>query len=108
VPYVVRQETFKGVNGWWVINPTWGTSRGWFQIRSLRPDYTGPMNAADKLRVASLLGDAEYNAHAAFVISEGGKKWDLWSTFRNKTHEQFLDEDYSLKTGHARADDWDF
>ena len=66
------------------------------------------MNAADKLRVASLLGDAEYNAHAAFVISEGGKKWDLWSTFRNKTHEQFLDEDYSLKTGHARADDWDF
>jgi len=83
-------------------------SRGWFQVRSLRPDYTGPMNAADKLRVASLLGDAEYNARTAFAISSGGTKWDLWSTFAHGTYEQYLDMDYELKTGHARAADWDF
>ena len=107
VPFVIREETFKGVHGWWIINTTYGASEGWFQIRSIRPTYTGPMNAADKLRVASLLRDSEYNAHAAFVISNGGTDWSKWSTFVHGTYEKFLDVDYELKTGHARAADWD-
>lgn len=108
VPFVIRQETFKGVAGWWIVNTTWGCSIGGAQIRSIRPGYTGPMNAADKLRVASDLRDPLKNAQAMFAISGGGKVWTFWSVFVHKTYEQYLDVDYSFKTGHARAADWDF
>lgn len=108
VPFVVKQETFKGVAGWWVVNTTWGCSIGGAQIRALRPDYAGPMNAADKLRVASDLRDPIKNAKAMFAISKGGTDFSLWSTFVHKTYEQFLDVDFALKTGYARAADWDF
>ena len=106
VPYVIRQETFKGVNGWWIVNPKWGTSIGWFQIRSLDDPTSG--NEADRWRVASMLQDPLYNAQAAFAISKGGTDFSFWSVFTHETYKQYLDTDYELKTGHARADDWDF
>lgn len=108
VPFVIREETFHGVTAWWVVNTTWGTSRSLFQVRGLRPDYTGPMNAADKLRVVAKLGDPVYNAKAAYAISNGGTDFSKWSTFVHRTYEKFLDVDFELKTGHARAADWDF
>lgn len=106
VPYEIRQETFKGVSGWWVVNPKWGTSRGWFQVRILDDPMSG--NAADRWRVGELLGDPLYNAKAAYAISKGGTDFSFWSVFTHETYKQFLDVDYDLKTGHARADDWDY
>lgn len=90
--------------GCYIVNPKWGTSRGWFQIRILRDPLSG--NAADRWRVGEKLGDALYNAQAAFAISGGGKDFSFWSVFTHDTYKQFLDQDYELKTGHARADDW--
>jgi hypothetical protein len=87
------------------VNPKWGPSIGWFQIRSLRDPSSG--NTADKLRVAELLRDAQYNAIAAFKISKGGTDFTPWSVFQHETYLQYLDQDYTLKTGHARSDDWD-
>jgi hypothetical protein len=107
VPFVIQEGDVKGVHGWWIINPTWGPSIGGFQIRSLRPGYAGPKNAADMLRVAADLRDPVKNAAAAFAISNGGTDWTKWSVFVHGTYEQYLDVDYELKTGHARADDWD-
>lgn len=92
-------------DGWYAYNPKWGPSVGWFQVRTLRDPNSG--NAADKLRIAEKLRDPLYNAHAAFVISKGGTDFSFWSVFTHDTYKQFLDVDYDLKTGHARADDWD-
>lgn len=101
----VPLEIVQWPTGWYLHNPKWGPSVGWFQIRSLRnPEAWG---AVDKLRVAELLRDAQYNAHAAFAISKGGTDFTFWSVFNSKAYEKFLDVDYQLKTGHARADDWD-
>jgi hypothetical protein len=58
-------------------------------------------------RCVSRLSSPLYNAKAAFVISKGGTDFSFWTVYREKTYEQFLDQDYQLKTGHARADDWD-
>lgn len=75
-------------------------------MRALDDPNSG--SAADKLRVASLLQDPEYNAHAAYVISKGGTDFSFWSVYTHETYKQYLDVDYELRTGHARADDWDF
>jgi len=102
VPYRVYMDS----NGYWFIqNTVWGTSRGWFQIRILRDPMSG--NLADRWRVGDKLGDALYNAQAAFAISKGGTDFSLWSTFVHGTYEQHLDVDYELKTGHAHAAEWD-
>lgn len=100
VPYAIEQSD----TGYWLVNTKWGASIGWFQVRSLRqPDrYAG----ADKLRVAADLRDALANAKAAYAISNGGKDFTKWSVFVHGTYEKFLGQDYELKTGHARADDW--
>lgn len=107
VPFKIAYETFQGVTGWWVINTTWKASQSLFQVRALRPDYTGPMNAADKLRVAADLRDPVKNARAAYVISGGGKNFGFWSVYVHETYLKYLDVDFPLKTGHARAADWD-
>ena len=106
VPFEIRQETFKGVPGWWIVNTKWGTSRGWFQIRGLDDPTSG--NAADRFRVAEKLGDPLFNAKAAFAISKGGTDFSPWTVYREDIYKKYLDQDYQLKTGHARADDWDF
>jgi hypothetical protein len=46
------------------------------------------------------------NAKVAFAVSKGGADWTPWSVYRHETYRQYLDVDYDLKTGHARADDW--
>lgn len=103
VEYV--QLTIDGQTAWYARNTKWGCSIGWFQIRALRePQLWG---SVDKLRVAADLRDPVKNAKAAFAISKGGTDFSLWSTYTDKAYEKFLDVDYELKTGHARADDWD-
>lgn len=57
--------------------------------------------------MAELLGDPVYNARAAFKISAGGTDFSKWTVYREGTYERFLGQDYELRTGHARADDWD-
>jgi len=34
--------------------------------------------------------DATYNARAALLISQGGKVWTPWTTFRDGTYKQFM------------------
>lgn len=101
VPVEYRAEDL----GWYAVNPKWGASIGWFQIRSLRDPMSG--NAADRLRVAEKLRDQLYNAKAAFAISKGGTDFSPWTVYREDIYKQYLDKDYQLRTGHARADDWD-
>ena len=74
-------------------------------MRALDDPNSG--NAADKFRVASKLRDPLFNARAAFAISKGGTDFSLWSTFRDDAYKKYLDQDYTLKTGYSRADDWD-
>jgi hypothetical protein len=103
VPVPVQYE--QRANGWYAYNAKWGPSVGWFQVRSLRkPELWGTV---DKLRIAEKLRDPLYNAKAAFAISKGGTDFSFWSVFTHDTYKKFLDVDYQLKTGHARADDWD-
>jgi len=95
-------------NGYWFTrNTKWGASIGWFQIRSLKNPEQFPAANGDRLRVADKLRDPLYNAKVAYLISVGGTDFTKWTVFREKTYEKFLDQDYQLKTGHARADDWD-
>jgi hypothetical protein len=101
VPYEWREDEL----GHWLVNPKWGPSIGWFQVRSLRDPLSG--NAADRFRVAEKLRDPLFNARAAFAISKGGTDFSFWTVYREGTYEKFLGQDYELKTGHARADDWD-
>jgi hypothetical protein len=103
VPVPVQYE--QRADGWYAYNSKWGPSIGWFQIRSLRePQLWGTVDA---LRVAADLRDPVNNAKVAFAVSKGGTDWSKWSVFVHGTYEQYLDVDYDLKTGHARADDWD-
>lgn len=57
--------------------------------------------------MASDLRDPLHNAKAAFAISKGGTDFSLWTVYREDIYKQYLDRDYPLKTGYARADDWD-
>lgn len=92
-------------DGWYAYNTKWGPSVGWFQVRSLRsPEMWGTV---DRLRVAEKLRDPLYNAKAAWEISKHGQDFSFWSVFTSESYVKFLDVDYELKTGHARADDWD-
>ena len=64
----------------------WGPSIGLFQIRSLKAQK-GSGGTRDEL--ANL--DPGTNArHARTVFLEAAGEWTPWSTFKNKTHEQFL------------------
>lgn len=65
----------------------WGPSIGLFQIRSLKADK-GSGGTRDEL---ANLDPATNARHARTVFLEAGSKWTPWSTFKNKSHEQFLD-----------------
>jgi Lysozyme like domain len=39
---------------------------------------------------ASKLLDAEYNAHAAFAISQAGADWSPWTTFRTGAYKKYM------------------
>ncbi len=93
-------------DGWYAINPVWGTSNSHFQIRVLDDPTSG--NAADRWRVAEKLRDPLYASRAAFVISDGGKKWDLWSSYRSGDWEQYGDHDWTLVSGHPSAEKWNY
>lgn len=88
-----------------LVNDKWGPSIGLFQIRSLRHpgDYLYP----DTLRVASDLRDPVKNAAAAYAISKKGTVWTPWSVFNSGSYQQYASKDYTIKTGHSRAGDWD-
>lgn len=90
-----------------LINPTWGPSLGAPQIRVLRDPMSG--NSADRWRVAAKLhDDPVYQAQAAFVISQGGKRFDLWSSYDSGEYKKHLVRggDYRLVPGHPDAAKW--
>lgn len=92
-------------DGVYIRNTQWGTSVGGPQIRTLRDPKSG--NFADTFRdAAKLHDDPDYQAKAAWEISNHGTKFDLWSTYKNKTHLPFVGKDYMLRRGHPRAADW--
>lgn len=105
VPVEYVYLNLDGTLAWYARNPKWGPSIGLFQVRSLRDPNSG--NAADKLRVASDLRDPVMNAKAAYAIYKSRGDFSAWSVFVHGTYEQFLDQDYEVRAGHARADDWD-
>jgi hypothetical protein len=64
---------------------TWGPSVGLWQIRSLRADHdTG------RQRDARANLDPEVNARHAYQISDGGRKWQPWSTYTNGSYRTYL------------------
>lgn len=65
----------------------WGPSIGLFQIRSLK-SQKGSGGTRDEL---ANLDPATNARHAHVVFVEAGNKWTPWSTFKHKTHEQFMD-----------------
>jgi hypothetical protein len=65
----------------------WGPSIGLFQIRSLKAQK-GTGGTRDEL---ANLDPATNARHAHTVFVEAGGRWTPWSTFKNKTHEQFMD-----------------
>ena len=88
----------------YLVNLKWGPSIGWFQVRALDDPFAWGIE--DTVRVASELRDPKLNAHAAFVISEGGTVWDKWSVYKSGAYKKFLGADYELRTGHPRAGEW--
>jgi hypothetical protein len=37
-----------------------------------------------------MLRQAGFNAQAALAMSSGGTRWELWTTYRNKSFQRFL------------------
>jgi hypothetical protein len=89
------------------IDAKWGPSVGAPQIRTLRDPLSG--NAADRWRVAAKLhDDPVYQADASWVISAGGSRLDLWTSYRSGAYEQHMvpGGDYRLVPGHPDAGKW--
>jgi hypothetical protein len=88
-----------------LVNDKWGPSVGGTQIRTLRdPAGYAPVDAH---RDIEKLRDPAYQVEATLAIADAGG-WELWSTFKNGTHEQFMAAgfDIPVKTGHERSDCW--
>lgn len=65
----------------------WGPSVGLFQIRSLvSEDQSG------RPRDYTSLFDPEFNARAAYAISQGGTNWRAWTAYTSGAYRQYLDE----------------
>lgn len=58
------------------------------------------------MRRASELRDPAYNAAAARVISDGGFNWEPWTVYRTGAYELHKGKDFTIRTGHPRADQW--
>ena len=67
-------------------NAKWGPSVGLWQIRSLNNDFLN----IDPVRNYNKLFDPQYNADAAFKISNGGKDFSPWSTYINGAYKGYL------------------
>lgn len=88
-----------------LVDAKWGPSVGLFQVRALRdPLAFGP---ADRYRFAWALLDPDFNAHAAWVLSNGGTNWSLWSTYTSGSYLARKGKNYTIKSGHVRANQWD-
>lgn len=87
-----------------LVDDQWGPSIGAFQIRALR----NPMGfgAADRWRYAWALRVLDYNARAAFALSDGGEDWRLWSTFQSGAYQEHYGHNFVFRSGHANADKW--
>lgn len=87
-----------------LIDAKWGPSIGAFQIRALRNPLG--FSVADRYRYAWALLDVDFNTRAAYIMSEGGTDWHLWSTFTSGSFEQYRGKNFTFRTGHVRAGDW--
>jgi len=88
-----------------LVDAKWGPSISHFQIRSLRDPtawgLTGVWRDAERLH-----SDPLFATKAAFAISKGGTDFTPWSVYKNGTYLQWKGQDYLLRTGHSRADQW--
>jgi hypothetical protein len=92
-------------DGVYIRNTVYGPSVGGPQIRTMRDPSSG--NHADTFRdAAKLHDDPEYQARAAWEISNHGTRFDLWSTYNSKKAIDAKGKDYTLRRGHPRAADW--
>ena len=87
-----------------LVDAKWGPSIGLFQVRSLRNPLA--YSEEDRYRYAWALRESDYNIVAAFVLSKGGTDWTKWSTFNSGAYKEFEGNDYTMRTGHPRAGDW--
>lgn len=88
------------------VSAKWGPSIGLFQIRSLRHPGDYPVANGDRLRVASALRDATYNAKAAYVISKSGTDFSKWTTYRTGSYKRMYGQDFPIRTGDKNAELW--
>ena len=70
-------------------NGTYGPSLGVFQVRSLK--HMRP-NSGDTWRDPKRLMDPSFNLKAAWNISNQGKNWAPWSTYKNGAFTKYLDD----------------
>ena len=77
-----------------ITDKTWGPSVGLWQIRSVKSE-TGKGTSRD----VNKLKDPQFNANAAWEISNHGKNWGPWTAFTHNTYMQYID------TGKAVAAD---
>lgn len=64
----------------------WGPSVGLVQIRTLKAD-TGTGSDRD---ISRLQGNVAAQMHAAYKISDGGRNFSAWSTYKNGSYLKFL------------------
>ena len=102
----VPVEYHQATDGWYAVNPVWGTSNSHFQIRVLDDPTSG--NAADRWRVAEKLRDPLYASKAAFVISKQGTDFTPWSAYKSGNWEEFAGKDWTLVAGHPNAEKWNY
>jgi hypothetical protein len=87
-----------------LTDDVYSVSTGWFQVRGIW--FPHEYGVADYVRHVYPLLNPYYNAYAALVITEGGARLDKWTTYRTGAWEQYDDKDYTLRTGHVRANEW--
>lgn len=71
-----------------IVSEKYGPSVGFWQIRSLKPDYLH----LDKWRDQEKLKDATFNAQATYSISNKGTDWQPWAAYTNGSYTKYLDE----------------
>lgn len=77
------------------VNAQWGPHVGLYAIRSLnRPeDFSG----LDKRRKRKQLLNAVYNAKFVYDLTDGGKDWSMFPSYKNGSYKKFKKKDYQVQ-----------
>lgn len=82
-----------------LVDDTWGTSFGLFQIRTLKAQ-TGTGGIRD---IQALAGNDLNQARAAYAISRSGTDFSPWTDYTNGEYQQFLAQARAAAGGSAGA-----